>query len=110
MVFIDWWWDYKFSALQKAEFWRLGDVNMDGFVDIKDLDAIIGAFNTFHPVFDLNDDGIVNQADLDIATPNLGLNIWDYFGVPHPTPWWLPIGALIGLGVVIGAIIWRKRK
>lgn len=107
---IIWPWDYHFTPQQRWEFWKLGDVNLDGCIDSADLQTIINNYGLFNPNCDINDDGVIDQADLDIAQANFGLDIWDYFGVPHPTSIWIVAG-IIGLaGFMIGGIVWASRK
>lgn len=107
---IVWPWDYHISPAEQWEFWALGDVNIDGKINEKDLHIIIDAMGTVNPNCDLNRDGTVDNIDLDICQANQGMNIWDYFGVRHPTPDWLVFGAIGGLAFIAGGIILVKRK
>ena len=103
------------TSEQVYEFWKMGDVNLDGVIDSKDLDTIANCITsgTYDPSADINQDGVVNNADLQIATSNLGKNIWDYFGIQKPLdlPTTLLIGFTVfaGIGLVAYALT-RKRR
>lgn len=89
------------TSSQWYEFWRLGDANLDGVIDDNDLNFIQSYVGSWHPAADINEDKIVDQADLQIVASNYGLNIWDYFGERKPMEWWhwllLGGGALVFL-------------
>ena len=80
------------------EFWRLGDVNLDGKIDDKDLDLITDFLGQYFPACDLTEDHIVDSADLQIAASNYGLEIYSYFGLINP-------GDLIKFGVIALAVV-----
>ena len=50
----------------------VGDLNNDGVVDTADLGILIGAFGTADPIADINGDGIVDTADLGILIAAFG--------------------------------------
>ncbi|MBX3354897.1 MAG: VCBS repeat-containing protein [Phycisphaeraceae bacterium] len=50
----------------------VGDINNDGVVDGADLSIILGAWNTNDPTADLSGDGTVNGADVAIVLGNWG--------------------------------------
>jgi uncharacterized protein (DUF2141 family) len=72
---------YKTVETQKlkAQFRKLGDVNGDGIIDMKDIALIAKAYGStpnmpnWNPDCDLNGDGKVDDADLAIAQLNFGL-------------------------------------
>jgi uncharacterized protein (DUF2141 family) len=72
---------YKTVETQKlmAEFRKLGDVNGDGKIDMKDIGIIVKTLGStpgtanWNPNADLNGDGIVDSTDLAIAEANYGL-------------------------------------
>lgn len=82
------WWDLTPQELY--QFWQLGDVNMDAYIDLKDLEFIQQFIGSFHPAADLDANGLVNDVDLQICADNLGLNVYDYFGVIPPTSMVVP--------------------
>ncbi len=76
-----------------AEFPGLqGDLNGDGFVNSADLDLIRANWGTNNAAGDANGDGIVNSADLDIVRSNWGAQAAAAV-VPEPTTFVL-LGAL----------------
>jgi len=99
-----------FTSDQWYEFWRLGDVNLDGKIDSKDLDIIERHMGSFFPAADINEDNVVSSADLQIAASNYGLDIWSYYGVWKPPDLWvLIVGGLAAVGF-FAAIAWVARK
>ncbi len=70
------------------EFWSLGDVNNDGYIDETDVQTIADNFGWEGPPgenpADINSDGVVNLQDAYICGHNCGLEIWAYFGLPTP--------------------------
>ena len=90
----------QFSPAELYEFWQLGDVNLDGKINDKDLDLITDNLGGFLPSVDLNDDQIVNTTDLQIAASNFGLDIYSYFGT---FDYDLPKNIILG-GLVIFSI------
>jgi hypothetical protein len=81
------------SAEEWDEFWSMGDVNRNGFIDDVDIALVTAAFGShpgdpnWNPAADVNSDGVVNMKDLARLAHNYGKNIWDYFGLSPP-----PIG------------------
>jgi len=88
------WWDRPFLSpsdqilltLDPTEeqlyiFWSMGDVNEDGYINETDLDLIIAHYCTGDPQYDIDEDGHVTLSDFYICVFNIGLDIWTYFGV-----------------------------
>jgi len=101
------------TAEQWAIFWSMGDVNLDGKIDEKDLDFIISAMGTFNPLADIDRDNLVTTADLDIASSNYSLEIYEYFGITKPIDWVQGIiigGFVLGMLVVIDQVIFAEKK
>jgi hypothetical protein len=69
------------------------DLNMDGFVDIFDVNLVSSHWGTSNPLGDANKDGTVDIFDVNLISAN-----WDPPGgataVPEPTTW-----ALLSLGL-----------
>ena len=93
---------------QWAQFWAMGDVNLDGYIDDKDIELMQRSIGSSEPAIigacDLNNDGFVNVTDLYTVMSNYGENIWDHFGLPKPfvlPNWVLPVS----IGIIIGIII-----
>jgi PKD repeat protein len=69
---------------QWETFWRMGDVNRDGYINMTDMNLLDAAFYTepgdpnWNPWADLNQDLIVDINDLSICAHNNGLEIWTY--------------------------------
>jgi len=103
------------TAAQWAIFWSLGDVNLDGVIDSKDMALLQYAFNStpgstnWIGACDLNHDGVVDIFDTNIFSQNFGLTIWDYFGLSGPSPDWF-VPALAGSFIGILASIWLIRR
>jgi len=78
------------TSEQWKTFWGMGDVNRDGYINLIDVSLIQDAYIStpgdpnWNPDADLNQDLYVGSSDLFILQPNLGLNIWTYFGLPVP--------------------------
>ncbi len=82
------------------EFRKLGDVNLDGVIDRRDLDMISACYGKSVeecPECDLNGDGTIDVLDLTICGNHQGLNIYDYYGVVRPE--------VLGFGIVAGTSI-----
>jgi len=68
------------------QFWSMGDVNRDGYIDDTDMDLIAAAWGSYpghpnwNPDADLNQDLIVDMRDVGILNFNYGRDIWTYFG------------------------------
>jgi len=66
------------------DFYRKGDVNWDGKIDQKDLDAIKAHLGTmegapnYDPIYDLNNDGKIDMIDLANVLANFGLTAPEY--------------------------------
>lgn len=95
---------------QWDEFWSMGDVNRDGYINDADLEIIRKSFGCFSddPCYDakcdLNKDGIVDMKDSAICAYNQGKNIWDHFGLLKPIDLLKVAGitlAIAGIGVVV---------
>lgn len=97
------------------EFQRMGDVNRDGVIDDKDLTLIRDRLGAkvgepdYDPTCDLNQDGIINTLDILIVASNYGKTIWEYWvekqkEIAIKTP--LIIGGLLGLGLLIGGLVY----
>ncbi len=69
-----------------GQFWSMGDVNRDGYIDDTDQDLIMAALGSYpghpnwNPDADLNQDLVVDGFDVAIFAWNYGLDIWTYFG------------------------------
>jgi len=93
---------------QWAAFWAMGDVNLDGYIDDKDMELMQRAFGSTAPAIigacDLNNDGKGDMVDVGTAAGNYGKNIWDEFGLPKPfvLPNWV---APLAIGIIIGRIV-----
>ncbi len=86
-----------------AEFPGLqGDLNGDGFVNSADLDLIRANWGTNNPAGDANGDGIVNSADLDIVRANWGAHMAAAV-IPEPTTF-----VLLGLMSLLACVIRRR--
>ena len=96
------WENWDFTAAQWNEFWSLGDVNQDGFIDGHGLDLIQQSIDS--PVYeantDLNGDGFNTTDDLMLCSENYGLTIWEHFGVPR-----YKIEVILGLTFIAGGIV-----
>jgi len=72
---------------QWDEFWSMGDVNRDGYINGLDMELLQNAYGCFEgePCYnvdcDLNSDGLVDMEDVSPCSMNQGLNIWDYYGI-----------------------------
>ncbi len=79
---------------RKPDIYALGDINLDGYIDMSDL-ALIGLWwgsSCYFPDWcegaDLNHDGIVNFADETIITTRFNLD--DMPPIPNPMSWLMP--------------------
>jgi hypothetical protein len=76
------------TSEQWKTFWSMGDVNLDGYINLTDLNRIAAKYGWTGPhggiPEDINSDGAVNFNDASICTLNQGKNIWAYFGLPLP--------------------------
>jgi hypothetical protein len=99
-----------FTNDELYQFWKLGDVNQDGVVDQKDLDLIGKNINGYNPACDINEDHVVDTNDLQIAASNFGQNIYDYFDISRPIDPLLVVGGLATIGVVGAIIYWATRR
>jgi hypothetical protein len=89
------------SSVRWKDFWGIGDVNMDGYINQTDADLIIPWFGQTvppaPPEVDVNGDGVVSAADALICSVGQGLDIWAYYKLPMP-----PIGTQRGVRLVSG--------
>lgn len=101
---------------QWAMFWAMGDVNLDGFIDDKDMKLLEESYGSYPGdpnwigACDLNDDGKIDIEDVGVGAKNYGLNlnIWDYFGIPKPEPllsWVIPLAGGLIIGAILTAVI-----
>lgn len=71
-----------------AKFAKMGDINMDGYINQEDVDLLEAAWLStpsspnWNPAADLNGDGIVNAKDLAILASNYGKNICTALVIP----------------------------
>ena len=81
-----------FTPEQWDEFWSMGDVNRDGYINMEDANLIAAKFGWHGPPGgipeDINSDGAVNMLDLSICADNYGKDIWAYFGIPYIKTWY----------------------
>ena len=90
---------------QWDEFWSMGDVNRDGYINGLDMELLQNVYGCFEgePCYnvdcDLNKDGIVDMQDVSPCSMNQGLDIWAYYGVPKDGTCILLI--LIGIGALL---------
>lgn len=81
------------TPTQWDDFWSIGDVNRNGYIDEVDAEIIQASFGSYpghprwNPDADINSDGKVGIADAYICESNFGLDIWTYYGLSPP-----PIG------------------
>ena len=101
------------TPAQWETFWRLGDANMDGYINDADLALIEAAYGSltgdanYDPRCDFNGDGKIDILDLAAAGKNYGLNIWDYFEVDRE-PDYLPLILAGGIfAVVLGYFLFK---
>lgn len=67
------------------EFWKLGDVNRDGYIDYYDVCLVLKDFGRIVPLghpTDLNGDGKITFWDLMIVNQHFNLTIWERFHLP----------------------------
>jgi outer membrane protein assembly factor BamB len=81
-----------FTPEQWDEFWSMGDVNRDGYINMEDANLIAAKFGWHGPPGgipeDINSDGTVNMKDASICALNYGKDIWAYFGIPYIKTWY----------------------
>lgn len=81
----------------------MGDANLDGYIDRRDLDLISYAYGATKDrpnwigACDFNGDGQIDVFDAVTCSSNNGKNIWDFFGLPKPID---PNAQLILIGVI----------
>lgn len=99
----------ELTAEQWDEFWSMGDINRDGYINEADQALLEVAWGSdpswpnWDERCDFNKDGKIDTTDLNIMSSNYGLNIWDYFGVERPFDW-MNIAYSAGIGCLIGII------
>ena len=100
---------------KRHEFWSMGDCNMDGVIDDKDVALLQAAWgsNPSSPNWnvncDLNGDGVVDSSDTAILARNFGKNIWTYIGWGSQEEVEALLAAISILGVVgVGLVAGSK--
>ena len=73
-----------------------GDINLDGTVNIFDINAVSSRWNTSDPLGDANGDGIVNIFDINLISSNWGAS-GSTSAVPEPSSLALATIGLLGL-------------
>lgn len=98
------------TPAQWAQFWKMGDVNLDGYINDRDIQLIGYAYGAvpgdtnWIGACDLNGDGIVEMKELSIAAQNYGANIWDFFKLPKPSIGLASTIAVAGIGFGLGIL------
>jgi hypothetical protein len=86
---------------------KMGDVNADGIIDMKDMNIMQAAFTStpdrpnWNPVCDLNGDGKVDMIDIYTAARNYGKVSTKYFTKRLPSM----VGSLI-FGTILTVFSW----
>ena len=73
-----------------------GDINLDGTVNIFDINAVSSNWNTAGPQGDANGDGTVNIFDVNVISSNWGAIDSGAIPVPEPSNVGLAIVAALG--------------
>jgi len=90
--------------------WHDLDINGDNKVDMKDLATVAKSYGSqigdenYNPNVDFNQDGVIDDADLDLIKPYFGypLSIYNLFNITSPIGQLFIIGViLILLGIII---------
>ena len=81
-----------------------GDINLDGIVNIFDINAVSSNWSTVGPQGDANGDGIVNIFDINLISSNWGATGGVATAVPEPSSL-----ALAGIAVA-GMLACRRRR
>ena len=96
------------TSAQWEEFWGMGDVNMDGYINDADIALLQAAYGStpespnWDPRCDLNGDEKIDLYDVSAAARNYGLNIWDYFGIAREQePDYMPLILAGGVFAVV---------
>jgi PEP-CTERM motif len=80
-----------------------GDINLDGTVNIFDINSVSSNWGTAGPQGDANGDHIVNIFDVNLVSANWGATGGGATAVPEPSSWMLlTLGAMVGL--------WGRRR
>jgi len=79
-----------------------GDINLDGTVNIFDINGVSANWNTAGPQGDANGDGIVNIFDINLISSNWGAT--GATAVPEPASW------LMVLPVAVACLLVRTRR
>jgi hypothetical protein len=83
-------WKAKAEETLREMFHKLGDVNRDGKIDMKDIALISRAYGSrpgdpnWNPDADLNGDGIIDDKDLAIARAHFGLTFEEWVKTVKP--------------------------
>lgn len=122
-----------FAPGKRAEFAKMGDINMDGVIDEKDNAFMQAAWgkstrdplwntpipdleqnnplgtNILYSACDLNGDGIIDVADFGILARNYGKDIWVWLGWPSQgVAEWTVIGSSAAGVALVGAAVYTK--
>ena len=82
-----------------------GDVNMDGPVDIFDINLISSNWGSTGPAGDANGDGIVDIVDINLVSSN-----WTSAVLPIPEPSTLVLAVLGTLVILAQAVVCRRPR
>ena len=82
-----------------------GDINLDGTVNIFDINAVSSNWNTAGPQGDANGDGTVNIFDVNVVSSNWGATNGGSTAVPEPSA-----ALLAGLGVFVVLGLCQHRR
>jgi hypothetical protein len=74
-----------------------GDINLDGMVNIFDINSVSANWSTAGPAGDANGDGIVNIFDINLISANWGATGATTPAVPEPATWSLALLAALVL-------------
>ena len=85
-----------------------GDVNLDGIVNIFDINSVSSTWNTGSPSGDANADGIVNIFDINLISSNWGAHQGSATPVPEPST--LVLLLLSTMAVAVHLLAKRRRR
>ncbi len=86
-----------------------GDINLDGVVDIFDVNDVSAHWGTFGPAGDANGDGIVDIFDVNLISSNWSLPGGGSTAVPEPTTWILASLAALAWIAPTRRALWHGR-